>query len=83
MHHSRAYQTQGVLWLNKLKNAGLGALLADDMGLGKTLQSLAVFEKRTLVICPTSLVFNWKNELNQFRPDLNVKCCLDKRKNNP
>ena len=42
------------------------------MGLGKTLQSLTVFDAKTLVICPTSLVFNWKNELAQFRPDLSV-----------
>lgn len=68
----REYQKEGVNWLYKLKEANLGALLADDMGLGKTIQSIAVFKGRTLIICPTSLVFNWKNELEIFRPDLSV-----------
>lgn len=66
----RPYQVEGVKWLVQLKNAKLGALLADDMGLGKTLQSLAVVSSRTLIICPTSLIFNWKNEIQNFRPDL-------------
>lgn len=70
----RDYQRQGVLWLSTRKKFGLGAMLADDMGLGKTLQTAAVISKdeKTLVIMPTSLLHNWKSELERFRPDLAV-----------
>ncbi len=68
----RAYQDVGVRWLHFLGRAGLGALLADDMGLGKTLQALAVFGPRTLVVAPTSLLANWRDELARFRPELSV-----------
>jgi len=66
----RAYQGVGVRWLHFMGRAGLGALLADDMGLGKTLQALAVFGERTLVVAPTSLLANWRDELARFRPEL-------------
>lgn len=66
----RPYQRTGVNWLNFLANAGLGAVLADDMGLGKTLQTLCAIQGKTLVVCPRSVVFNWKNEISKFRPDL-------------
>ena len=68
----RDYQRKGVDWLDFLRSAGLGALLADDMGLGKTIQAMAVFAGRTLVVAPTSVVFNWANELARFRPGLRV-----------
>ncbi|HXU02164.1 MAG TPA: DEAD/DEAH box helicase [Polyangia bacterium] len=68
----RAYQRQGVNWLAFLRNTGLGGILADDMGLGKTLQAMCVFPKATLVVCPTSVLFNWKSELARFRPNLRV-----------
>ncbi|HEU4431047.1 MAG TPA: DEAD/DEAH box helicase [Myxococcota bacterium] len=68
----RTYQGVGVRWLHFLGRAGLGALLADDMGLGKTLQALAVFGGRTLVVAPTSLLANWRDELARFRPELDV-----------
>jgi superfamily II DNA or RNA helicase len=75
----RAYQHQGVNWLAFLRSAGLGGILADDMGLGKTLQAMCVFAKvdaaapaPTLVVCPTSVLFNWKSELARFRPNLRV-----------
>jgi SNF2 family DNA or RNA helicase len=68
----RAYQRQGVSWLAFLRGAGLGGILADDMGLGKTLQAMCVFEGRTLVVAPTSVVFNWRDELARFRPALKV-----------
>jgi SNF2 family DNA or RNA helicase len=55
-----------------MREAGLGALLADDMGLGKTLQSLSVIRGRTLVVAPTSVLFNWVEELQKFRPGLEV-----------
>ncbi|HEY8123068.1 MAG TPA: DEAD/DEAH box helicase [Myxococcota bacterium] len=68
----RSYQVVGVRWLHFLGRAGLGALLADDMGLGKTLQALATFGPRTLVVAPTSLLANWRDELTRFRPELEV-----------
>ncbi len=70
----RPYQQRGVDWLAFLRKAGLGGILADDMGLGKTLQTLAVIEagKKTLVVCPTSVLPNWRNELARFRPVLRV-----------
>jgi hypothetical protein len=68
----RSYQRQGVSWLAFLRGAGLGGVLADDMGLGKTLQAMCAFEGPTLVVCPTSVVFNWQAELARFRPGLKV-----------
>jgi hypothetical protein len=68
----RAYQRQGASWLAFLRGAGLGGVLADDMGLGKTLQAMCAFEAPTLVVCPTSVVFNWQAELARFRPGLKV-----------
>jgi superfamily II DNA or RNA helicase len=68
----RPYQHQGVSWLSFLRSAGLGGILADDMGLGKTLQAMSVFEGRTLVVAPTSVIFNWRAELERFRPALKV-----------
>jgi SNF2 domain-containing protein/helicase-like protein len=68
----RAYQRQGIHWLAFLRGAGLGGVLADDMGLGKTLQAMCAFDGPTLVVCPTSVVFNWQAELARFRPGLKV-----------
>ncbi|MCU0668906.1 MAG: DEAD/DEAH box helicase, partial [Myxococcota bacterium] len=70
----RSYQRAGVDWLVFLRDAGLGALLADDMGLGKTLQVLSALDAngRTLVVAPTSVLFNWANEAQRFRPGLRV-----------
>ena len=68
----RTYQQRGVDWLLFLRSAGLGALLADDMGLGKTVQAICALEPRALVIVPTSLLYNWTEELARFRPDLKV-----------
>lgn len=68
----RPYQRHGVDWLSFLKSAGLGGVLADDMGLGKTLQTICALEKGTLVVCPTSVLPNWKAELARFRPSLTV-----------
>jgi superfamily II DNA or RNA helicase len=66
----RPYQQQGVDWLAFLRDAELGAVLADDMGLGKTLQTICVFRGRVLVVCPKSVVYNWVDEINRFRPGL-------------
>lgn len=84
----RSYQQTGVDFLSFLKQNNLSGLLADEMGLGKTVQALAFFSQVTfskpiLIIVPTSLVFNWKKEWNQFIPHRNLyvhegsKRCLD------
>lgn len=75
----RPYQRSGLSWLAFLDRLGLGGCLADDMGLGKTIQliSLLLHERRddmrpspTLVIAPTSVVGNWRNEAKKFAPQL-------------
>lgn len=79
----RPYQKDGVAWLWFLRAHGFAGILADEMGLGKTLEVLAALrafrgsnpgpapERRpNLVICPTSLVFNWMAEAQKFVPDL-------------
>ena len=74
----REYQTKGFSWLWFMYKYGLNGILADDMGLGKTLQALCTLQKAkdedgpmpTLVICPTSVVFNWEAEIQKFTPDL-------------
>jgi SNF2 family DNA or RNA helicase len=66
----RPYQREGVNRLVLLRRAGLGAVLADDMGLGKTVQALCALEGRTLVVCPTSVLHNWVDEIRRFRPGL-------------
>jgi superfamily II DNA or RNA helicase len=69
----RAYQKKGVAWLQHLQTLELGALLADDMGLGKTVQAIAsLSSKGNLIVAPTSVLPNWKRELERFRPDLRV-----------
>jgi superfamily II DNA or RNA helicase len=80
----RPYQKQGVAWLHFLRTNGFGGVLADEMGLGKTLQILAFLnslrnvELRSpdarphLIVCPTSLVFNWVAETKKFVPHLKV-----------
>ena len=79
----RPYQKTGVAWLAALRRHGLGACLADDMGLGKTptLIALLLHQQRldlagaaapTLLICPTSVVGNWRREIARFAPSLRV-----------
>jgi superfamily II DNA or RNA helicase len=68
----RPYQQRGVDWLAFCRDAGLGCVLADDMGLGKTIQALAAVRGKTLVVSPTSVLFNWLAETKKFRPDLRV-----------
>lgn len=70
----RDYQRTGVRWLQLLQRAGVGALLADDMGLGKTLQTLCAVRGKTLVVAPSSVMHNWRNEATRFRPSL--RCAL-------
>jgi non-specific serine/threonine protein kinase len=76
----RPYQQAGYHWLRFLQEFGFGGILADDMGLGKTIQALAILQDAherndkflSLVVVPTSLVFNWENEAHRFAPDLRV-----------
>lgn len=71
----RPYQTEGIQWLERLRLMYLNGILADDMGLGKTLQAIVALaqqhskqQKTSLVVCPTSLLYNWKEELSKFCP---------------
>ncbi|HRD66095.1 MAG TPA: DEAD/DEAH box helicase [Candidatus Competibacter sp.] len=76
----RPYQQRGYAWLEFLTRWGLGACLADDMGLGKTVQTLALLQRLreagesrpALLVCPTSLVGNWRKETSRFAPQLPV-----------
>ena len=77
----RPYQAQGVDWLQFLRAAELGGILADDMGLGKTVQTLAHLlveqasgrlTRPALIVCPTSLVPNWTLEAERFAPSLKL-----------
>jgi superfamily II DNA or RNA helicase len=72
----RTYQETGIAFLASHKREGTGCLLADDMGLGKTLQTIAVLEKGSLIVAPSSLVSNWADEIRRFRPELNVEIFL-------
>ena len=77
----REYQKRGVSWMQYLEQLGLNGCLADDMGLGKTMQTIArlVLEREgeempppTLLIAPTSVLGNWRKEVEKFAPHLRV-----------
>ena len=75
----REYQEYGYKWLRYLMDNSLGGCLADDMGLGKTLQAITLItslhlvpERKTLIIMPKSLIYNWESEIRKFSPGL--KC---------
>ncbi|HZJ83259.1 MAG TPA: DEAD/DEAH box helicase, partial [Clostridia bacterium] len=76
----RNYQDFGFKWMKSLASYGMGGILADDMGLGKTLQVIALLlsdkkekgQKPSLVIVPTSLVYNWEDEVEKFAPELST-----------
>src|SRR5690606_9759098 len=69
----RPYQVSGFQWLNYLNEVKWGGILADDMGLGKTIQALSFLHHlrkvnnglRALVVCPTTLMYNWENEIKK------------------
>lgn len=77
----RPYQHKGYEWLMLLNEIGAGACLADDMGLGKTLQSIAAIvsyiaqkpASKNIIICPSSLIYNWQQELEKFAPFIRVQ----------
>jgi SNF2 family DNA or RNA helicase len=71
----RPYQKQGVYWMHFIGRNKLGGILADEMGLGKTVQCLAFLNALSgpaLVVCPASLLFNWRREIERFAPSLKV-----------
>lgn len=76
----RNYQVEGIHWLDRLRRMHLNGILADDMGLGKTLQAITAMtqykadfpNKYSIVVCPTSLVYNWKEEFTKFNPEFRV-----------
>lgn len=74
----RDYQETGVKWLSMLDKYGFGGILADDMGLGKTLQTISFLSsriddsKKVLILAPSSLIYNWSDELVKFAPHLDV-----------
>lgn len=77
----RPYQRKGYEWLQLLAEAGGGACLADDMGLGKTLQAICFLVSRLesrpgarhLVVCPSSLIYNWLGEWQKFAPGITCR----------
>jgi SNF2 family DNA or RNA helicase len=77
----RAYQRQGLSWMQVLREHNLSGVLADDMGLGKTIQTLAHIltekeagrlDRPALIVVPTTLMHNWCEEARRFTPDLRV-----------
>lgn len=74
----RDYQLAGIKWLSMLDHYGFGGILADDMGLGKTLQTIAFLTgkmkaaSKVLILSPSSLIYNWKDEFTKFAPELDV-----------
>lgn len=74
----RPYQAVGFRWLKTLAHYGMGGILADDMGLGKTIQTIAYIcshpGTNTLIVCPTSLAYNWQEEFEKFAP--HIRTCI-------
>ncbi|MES2777165.1 MAG: DEAD/DEAH box helicase [Bacteroidota bacterium] len=76
----RAYQQKGYEWMKLLSEVNAGACLADDMGLGKTLQTICFITDRlanapgnkAIIVCPSSLIYNWQQEIEKFAPHLST-----------
>lgn len=72
----REYQKEGYNWFRTLDYLGFGGILGDEMGLGKTLQTITLLlskpNSKTLIIAPTSLIYNWKNEFKKFAPSIKI-----------
>ncbi len=81
----RDYQKEGYQWLRTLNHYGFNGILADDMGLGKTLQVIALIDElklrqSSIVICPSSLIYNWEEEVHKFAPHMQVACIVGNQK---
>ena len=75
----REYQNEGVKWMKEFTDSGFNVILADEMGLGKTVQTLALLASKkrkddptALIICPASLLENWRRECEKFVPSFKV-----------
>ena len=72
----REYQIRGYNWFRSLSYLGLGGILADEMGLGKTIQAITFLlsekNKKSIIVTPTSLIYNWKREFDKFAPSLKI-----------
>ncbi|MCI6693059.1 MULTISPECIES: DEAD/DEAH box helicase [unclassified Clostridium] len=72
----REYQRIGYNWLRTIEELGFGGILADDMGLGKTIQTITLLlskpGKKSLIVTPTSVLYNWKNEFGKFAEGLKI-----------
>ena len=77
----REYQLEGYKWLKTLSSFGFGGILADDMGLGKTIQIISFIEEDkanmpSMIVCPTSLVYNWENECQKWPTTFKTKLII-------
>lgn len=72
----RPYQKDGFKWINEITDLGFGGVLADDMGLGKTLQIIAFLlsqkKSKSIVVVPTSVIYNWMDEFEKFAPSIRI-----------
>ena len=71
----REYQKEGVMWLKSLESCNLGGILADEMGLGKTIQVISLLahsKNQSLIVVPSSLMYNWKKEFEKFMPEIKI-----------
>lgn len=79
----KPYQKEGFQFLKLLEALDFNGILADDMGLGKTLQTLTLLseaDKQTsLIICPASLIYNWRDEIHKFFPEMSSACVLGEK----
>ncbi len=73
----RDYQLTGFKWFKTLSHYEFGGILADEMGLGKTVQTIAFLlsekNKKSIIVTPTSLIYNWRSEFEKFAPTMKIK----------
>lgn len=83
----RDYQLLGVKWLYNIYKCGFGGILADEMGLGKSIQLIYLIKQillekkdaKILIVAPTSLIYNWKNEFDKFTSDISYKVLAENK----